>query len=169
MTVEGLMAQYGQSVRNRVAGIIGDEDADDVCQLVWVSVWRNLDAFRGDAAITSWLYRIATNQAISYLRSRQRRGFVVTLIADDDEPVMPAPFVDQRPTPDVQFLSRREYAEVCDRASRRLNPVLRSALASTAVGETDREVAARLGIPLSTAKSRRFRARERLGSRSRCA
>lgn len=168
MTVEGLIDQYGRAVRNRVASIVGDDDAEDVCQLVWLKVWLKLDGFRGDAAITSWLYRVATNHAITHLRNRKRRGFLVTVIPDDEEPRMPAPFVDQRPTPDVEFLSRREYAEVC-RVSRRLTSMQRSALASTAVGETDLEVAARLGIPLSTVKSRRFRARERLGPRSRCA
>jgi RNA polymerase sigma factor (sigma-70 family) len=50
------------------------EDADDVLQNTFLKVWRNLDSFRGDAAIKTWLYRIATNEALSFIAQKKRRA-----------------------------------------------------------------------------------------------
>ena len=49
------------------------QDAEDIVQDVFVQVHRKLNSFRGDAAFSSWLYRIATNISMSALRQRQRR------------------------------------------------------------------------------------------------
>lgn len=48
-------------------------DVDDVLQNVFVKVFRNLDRFRGESKLSTWLYRIATNEALTWLRSQQRR------------------------------------------------------------------------------------------------
>jgi len=50
------------------------QDAEDIVQDVFVQVHRKINSFRGDAAFSSWLYRIATNISMSALRQRQRRG-----------------------------------------------------------------------------------------------
>lgn len=47
------------------------EDADDLLQNTWVRVWNALDTFRGDSGLYTWLYRIATNEAISFLRKQR--------------------------------------------------------------------------------------------------
>jgi RNA polymerase sigma-70 factor (ECF subfamily) len=47
------------------------EDADDALQNTFIKAWRALDAFRGDAALYTWLYRIASNEALALLRSRR--------------------------------------------------------------------------------------------------
>jgi RNA polymerase sigma-70 factor (ECF subfamily) len=49
------------------------QDAEDIVQDVFVQVHRKINSFRGDAAFSSWLYRIATNIAISALRQQRRR------------------------------------------------------------------------------------------------
>lgn len=49
-------------------------DVDDVLQQTLVKAFRNLDRFRGDAKLSTWLYRIATNEALSHLRSQKRRS-----------------------------------------------------------------------------------------------
>lgn len=49
------------------------QDAEDIVQDVFVQVHRKINSFRGDAAFSSWLYRIATNISMSALRQRQRR------------------------------------------------------------------------------------------------
>lgn len=49
------------------------DEAAEATQDTFVKVWRNLSGFRGDAAFTTWLYRVATNTAISRHRSRARK------------------------------------------------------------------------------------------------
>ncbi|MEO0733565.1 MAG: RNA polymerase sigma factor, partial [Bacteroidota bacterium] len=48
-------------------------DVDDVLQNTFVKVYRNVAGFRGESKLSTWLYRIATNEALSWLRSQQRR------------------------------------------------------------------------------------------------
>ena len=50
------------------------EDAEEITQDVFIAVFRKPEAFRGDAAVTTWLYRIALNKCIDHLRSRQSRN-----------------------------------------------------------------------------------------------
>lgn len=55
--------------------VIDDETAQDLLQETFVKAWRNLDKFRADAKLSTWLYRIATNEALSHLRKQKRRFF----------------------------------------------------------------------------------------------
>jgi len=56
-------------VRNR-------QDAEDITQDVFVKVFKKLDAFRGDSAVSTWIYRIAVNTSLDLLRRRKRRQTV---------------------------------------------------------------------------------------------
>ncbi len=55
--------------------VVSHDDAHDVLQNVSIKVWRALADFREDAALYTWLYRIATNEALSFLESQKRRAF----------------------------------------------------------------------------------------------
>lgn len=52
--------------------VIYHDDADDVLQECWIKVWRGLDSFRQESQLYTWLYRIATNEALSHLKKVQR-------------------------------------------------------------------------------------------------
>lgn len=52
------------------------EDTDDILQMVFVKAWKNLDGFRGDSSIYTWLYRIATNEALTFLKKEKKRRSV---------------------------------------------------------------------------------------------
>lgn len=54
--------------------VIDHEEANDVLQEAFVKAWRNLDKFREDARLSTWLYRIATNEALTHLRKQKRRA-----------------------------------------------------------------------------------------------
>jgi len=56
--------------------VIDHEDANDITQNVFIKAWQGLANFRGDSSIFSWLYRIATNETISFLNSKRRRFFI---------------------------------------------------------------------------------------------
>ncbi|HNX08370.1 MAG TPA: sigma-70 family RNA polymerase sigma factor [Bacteroidales bacterium] len=57
-----------------------DEDTQDLQQEVLINVWRSLDNFRGDSAISTWIYRIAVNTSLNYIMKENRRSqFNLTL------------------------------------------------------------------------------------------
>ena len=60
--------------------VIDHDDANDVLQNTFIKAWTNLDNFRGDAKLSTWLYRIAANESLTFL---QRRRDTVTI--DDTE------------------------------------------------------------------------------------
>lgn len=56
--------------------VIEHEAADDVAQETFVKIWKNIESFKGDSKLYTWIYRIATNEALNYLRKKKRRFFV---------------------------------------------------------------------------------------------
>lgn len=52
--------------------VVSHEDADDVMQEAFLRFWTSLDTFRGESSIYTWLYRIAINSAITFLKSKNR-------------------------------------------------------------------------------------------------
>lgn len=50
------------------------DDANDVLQECFIKVWKNLSRFRSDSSIYTWLYRIATNEALSFIKKRNRQA-----------------------------------------------------------------------------------------------
>ena len=72
-----LVRKYQQQVYWHVRKMVVDHaDADDLTQDVFVKVWKNLENFRQDAQLFTWLYRIATNECLSFLQSKRRRFFL---------------------------------------------------------------------------------------------
>ncbi len=71
---EELVAATYRDVFSLCVRILGDpDDAREATQDAYLKAWRGLKGFRGDAQLSTWLYRIATNAAISKHRSRKRR------------------------------------------------------------------------------------------------
>lgn len=56
--------------------VIDHDDADDVTQEVFIKVYRHIDGFREDAQLYTWIYRIATNECLSFLDRKKRRFFL---------------------------------------------------------------------------------------------
>jgi RNA polymerase sigma-70 factor (ECF subfamily) len=53
--------------------VIGHDDTDDVLQNTFIKVWKGLESFKGESRLYTWMYRIATNEALSLLRQKQRQ------------------------------------------------------------------------------------------------
>ncbi|PVH24012.1 RNA polymerase sigma factor [Sphingobacterium corticibacter] len=72
-----LLKKYQQKIYWHVRRMVIDhDDADDVVQDVFVKVWRNLEKFREDSQLYTWLYRIATNECITFLNKKKQRQHV---------------------------------------------------------------------------------------------
>ena len=56
--------------------VISHDDADDVLQNTFIKIFRNIDKFKGDSKLYTWMYRIATNESISFLNSKAKRNQV---------------------------------------------------------------------------------------------
>ncbi len=69
-----LVATYKERLYWHIRRIVlNHDDADDVLQNTFIKVYRNIDGFKGESALYSWMYRIATNEAISFLNSAARK------------------------------------------------------------------------------------------------
>ena len=62
--------------------VVEHEDANDVLQNMFIKVWKNLDNFREDSQLYTWLYRIATNESLSFLEQQKKR--TSSSLSDDD-------------------------------------------------------------------------------------
>ncbi|MEO6214062.1 MAG: RNA polymerase sigma factor [Vicinamibacterales bacterium] len=130
-------------------------DAEDLLQDIFLSAHRKLESFRGESALGTWLYRLATNQCLDYLRSRAARSNQVTDTIEDD-----------RSLPDTggRSLADRTVARMdLERAVAQLPDGARAAFILHDVqGLEHREVAEALGIAEGTSKSQVHKARLRL-------
>jgi RNA polymerase sigma-70 factor (ECF subfamily) len=130
-------------------------DAEDLLQEIFLSAHRKLDGFRGESALGTWLYRLATNACLDHLRSRAARMNQVT-DALDEEP-SPAP-------PGSRGLAEQTVTKMdLERALAQLPEGCRAAFVLHDVeGLEHREVAESLGIAEGTSKSQVHKARQRL-------
>lgn len=56
--------------------VMNHDDADDILQNVYIKVWNNVDGFREDSSLFTWLFRIATNESLSHLQRERRHSLV---------------------------------------------------------------------------------------------
>jgi RNA polymerase sigma-70 factor (ECF subfamily) len=72
---EELVQTYQRMLYYHIRRIVIDhDDADDVLQNTLLKAWKNLHRFRGDSALKTWLYRIATNESLTFLNQKKRRA-----------------------------------------------------------------------------------------------
>lgn len=166
-----LMRTHYEPVFRLVYSIIRDEHAArDVCQEVWVAVWRNLARFRGDSKFTTWIHPIAVRRSIDHLRSRRRWSarFLPFLTGDENNsdqrgPRTPEPVADSDPR---QESDRAEQKQRFERALATLPPKHRAVLALREInGLTYDEIANTLSIRRGTVMSRLFNARRMLAQK----
>ena len=72
-----LVSEYKERLYWHIRGIVlNHEDADDVLQNTFVKVFKNIDKFKGDSKLYTWLYRIATNESITFINKRAKRNHI---------------------------------------------------------------------------------------------
>lgn len=172
-----LMRSHYEPVFRLVNSMLRDEhSARDVCQEIWLTVWKNLGSFRGEAKFSTWVHPIATRRAIDHLRSRKRwfSRFIPFLSDTADgageaesggDRVAAAPEASDTNDP-RQDLERQERNERFERAIAALPPKHRAVLALREVkGLSYDEIAENLGIARGTVMSRLFHARRLLAQK----
>lgn len=143
------------------------EDAEEVTQDVLVKVYRKIDKFRGDAALSSWIYRITFNTAMSRLRTHraeraadaERARAAAHAGQDNPEVRTPRQPADWSRMPDEELL-RRELREAVATALPRLPEIYRMPVVLRDIeGLTTEEASTRLRLKDQTLKSRLHRGR----------
>jgi RNA polymerase sigma factor (sigma-70 family) len=72
-----LLNKYQQKIYWHIRRMVIDhDDADDLVQDVFIKVWKNLAGFRNDAQLYTWMYRIATNECITFLNKKKQKNNV---------------------------------------------------------------------------------------------
>jgi RNA polymerase sigma-70 factor (ECF subfamily) len=136
----------------RLSGSV--DAAEDLLQEIFLLAHRKLGSFKGDAALGTWLYRLAINHCLDFVRSRRARDGKLTETLDGESSFVPAA---PRETP----IARIDL----ERAIARLPEGYREAFVLHDVeGFDHKEVARLLGIAEGTSKSQVFKARMKLRS-----
>ena len=133
-------------------GMLGrEEDARDATQETFLSAFRNLRNFRGEAKVSSWLHRIAVNQCISRQRRSKVRG--ESALEEEHETSIATP-LSHSP---VHVVEGRQETAAVRRAINSLPVELRQVVVMKEFEElTFREISEALDLPLSTVKSRLY-------------
>ncbi len=79
-----LMRTYGEQMYWQIRKmVVNHDDANDLLQNAFIKVWNNIDHFRGDAKLSTWLYKIAINESINFLNKERQRNQVTGDSEDD--------------------------------------------------------------------------------------
>jgi RNA polymerase sigma-70 factor (ECF subfamily) len=167
---ETLIQRFEQPIFNIVSRLLDDPaDAADVVQEVFLKVFRNVVAFRGESSLKTWIYRIAVNEARNQRRwfSRHRRQ-EVNLEAEEQCDLYQGQRGYQNWLPDpgrspFELTLDRETQALIEAALAEVNPKFRAALVLREIeGLSYEEIGDILEISLGTVKSRILRGRDAL-------
>jgi RNA polymerase sigma-70 factor (ECF subfamily) len=161
---EILIQRYQQPVYSLVCRLMNDpSDAPDIVQEVFLKVFRNVGAFRGNSSLKTWIYRIAVNEAYNHRRwfcRHQRQE--VALGCEEGTPNYVGYLTDTGRSPFEQAADRETRALV-EQALEKLNPKFRAAVVLRDIEDLSYEdIATVLDVSLGTVKSRIMRGREAL-------
>ena len=163
----GLFTEHRERVRRVLVRLVGETEADDLTQDVFVRVARALPEFRGESNIATWILRIARGIGLDHLRSRRhgeaKRTVSLTPAqpeADNDADSVPEPH-EEAEAP--RRLVRTEMSTCVREYVARLAPEHRAVIELKDLeGLTSQEIAKRLGVSVDNAKIRLHRARQAL-------
>ena len=160
---EDLVTEHEKGVYAIAQRMTGNaEDAADMTQETFIKAYNSLSSFRGDSKFSVWLYRIATNVCLDFLRSRSRKPTVSLSVADDDGEETQMDIADESQSPE-QLLERGLTRDAVRRGLKSLSPEYRQILLLREIqGLSYEEIAEALVLEVGTVKSRIFRARKRL-------
>jgi RNA polymerase sigma-70 factor (ECF subfamily) len=138
------------TLASRMAGSV--DEGEDLLQEIFLQAYRKLGSFKGDAALGTWLYRLAINHCLDFVRSRQAKNARLTDTLDGESSFEPSAPLD---APIVRIDLERAIARLPEGC--RLAFVLHDV-----EGLDHREVGKFLGIAEGTSKSQVFKARMKL-------
>jgi RNA polymerase sigma-70 factor (ECF subfamily) len=162
---EKLHTRYRPKIYRYLCSLAGENEAEDLCQEVFVKVERNLTSFRNEAQLSTWLYRIATNSFYDRLRSpsfkQKSKEYPIEI---DENTLEKRDFTTQQQKPGIDQQVIRDEMNACirgyiDQLPENYRTVL---LLSEEEGFKNREIAEILQVSLDNVKIRLHRAKAKL-------
>lgn len=134
-----------------------DADAEEVVQETFIAVFKTVSSFRGEARLSTWLYRVTVNQALKRARWRRRRR--------ETPDVVLSPQISDRPSPESEIINRQAAQVLLERCLDRIDEKKRVVLVLYELEHLDtRQIAEVLQINRSTVLTRLARGRAELRS-----
>lgn len=163
---EKLVRKYEKYVCTAVYSVVRNyDDSFDVSQEVFLKLYHNIGTFKGESSFSSWLYRIAKNTALDFLRREKRNRSNVSLSVENDdgeEAELEIPDTTEKNNPEKQALLR-EKQDIIYEALNELTEQHREVIVLRDIdGYTYEEIGEMLSLEAGTVKSRLSRARESL-------
>lgn len=156
-----LVDRFQDKIFRTCLSVVNDrDDADDLTQEVFIEAFRSIRSFRSESTLSTWLYRIAINKSINFLRSSKRKAFFqsVGLLQIPDIPEKPVNF-----DADHDSMVLRQQKKLIWQAIRSLPEKQKAAFILHKITELSyAEIAQTLQISLSSVESLIFRAKRSL-------
>lgn len=163
--LQTIYALLNDKIRRYLTRMVGETEAEDLTQEVFIKVGRGLKDFRRNSSLSTWIYKIATNTALDRLRERSFQKEPSNIQQENGEEEARDSYIsakDHRPSPEISLIKKEMNA--CIRGIvERLPENYQTALMLSDFEElTNAEIADILGISTDTVKIRLHRARIRL-------
>lgn len=155
---------YQPRILRYLARLVGEPEAEDLAQEVFVKISHGLTTFRGESKVSTWVYRIATNAAIDRIRNASFRqdaelGWLDDLNEPEDKDAWTG---EEAPSLEQQLMQKEMYECFLDYV-KRLPPNYRTVVVLSELEQMpNNEIAEILGLSLETVKIRLHRGRARL-------
>lgn len=139
-----------------------EQDAEDVLQETFIKAYQALPGFEGRSSLKTWMFRIATNEALMLLRKRKPQQDVMEIDREDEAVEEPKEIVDWCCVPEPELMSV-ETRKKLEEAASHLSPGLRAVfLLRDVEGLSGEETASILNVSVDVVKTRLLRARLKL-------
>ena len=158
-----LMKKYHDQIANLIYRIIHQrEQVEDLAQEVFIKAFASLGSFNEEYAFSTWLYKIATNSSIDYIRKKKLRTFSIDKPIAMEESDTTYELPDSTYEPDKHII-QRQRSHLIQEAINKLPEKYKKVITLRHSEERDySEIAKILKLPIGTVKAHIFRARELL-------
>jgi RNA polymerase sigma-70 factor (ECF subfamily) len=161
---QGLVEKYQSRIYNLIYGMVRNrEDARDLTQDAFVKAYQKLDSFRLEASFYTWMYRIASNVSIDFIRKAKRRGTTEfdesIAVKESDGAIADSHHVD---SPSKELERKQLYGNIMSALQKLPEDQRQAVLLRELEGFSYKEISDIMGIPEGTVMSRLFYARKRL-------
>ena len=160
---EKLMKKYYNMIKNLINRMIQkSDDSEDLAQEAFIKAFNSLDKFDRQFAFSTWLFKIATNNCIDYLRKKKLNTFSIDKDFSSEDEDLRFEIADTESLPDRNLIEEQKKKiinEAIDKLPAKYKEVI---ILRHKTGMEYEEIAEKLDIPLGTVKAHIFRGRELL-------
>ncbi len=161
---EKLMSRYRDSIFFMVLKMVHNrDDADDLTMEAFAKAFNNIANYSADFAFSTWLFKIATNNTIDYIRKKRLQTTSIDqTVTNEDGESTPISVKDHNANPEEKMVKDQRAAKI-RAAIEKLSPKYRTLIELRYLDELAyEEIAVKLDIPLGTVKAQLFRAKDML-------